>query len=143
MKRRWIIRSIFMLPILLCIVGWEWSATHSFGMLYSHYDYFFCCNTYWGCVSATYQRFDLTSQPGAWDFAINSTDHHFLWASANFTHQFLGFAYKVEPHLYTLVAPYWFLILVFSGVLWIVWRRTRPKPKGGAFPVEVKASGTA
>jgi len=34
--------------------------------------------------------------------------------------------------------PFWFPILIFSVVLFLVWRKTRPKIKaGGAFPVEV------
>jgi len=38
--------------------------------------------------------------------------------------------------------PFWCLTLLATVITFIVWRRTRPRPMGGAFPVEVKNSGT-
>ena len=56
---------------------------------------------------------------------------------------FLWFSFsRVGYDEFELAVPYWFLILIFSAVLFFVWRKTRPKlnPKM-AFPVEVKSQG--
>jgi hypothetical protein len=50
-KRRWFIRSIFMLPILLCIVGWGWSVGHTDEGWYCHEGYWVCCRTSSGFVN--------------------------------------------------------------------------------------------
>jgi hypothetical protein len=81
-----------------------------------------------------------------WRWSISSGD----LSPAGYTgFSLVGFQYKFESmHKYDLrgprygqwmaAVPFWFLIVVFSAVLFVVWRKTRPKidPKT-AFPVEV------
>ena len=47
-----------------------------------------------------------------------------------------GFSYRHKDGNGVCI-PYYFFILVFSGILFLVWRKTG-KRKVGAFPVEVK-----
>ena len=56
-----------------------------------------------------------------------------------------GFRYGNVPALVGImdativIMPLWFPTLLSALVLWFVWRKTRAKPIGGAFPVEVTA----
>ena len=133
MKRRWLIRSIFMLPILLCIVGWCWSAGHGGWIGYYHGAEFVGCETFWGVVRLG------TSGPGPGCCCGVDSAPEICFLLPNDPQTFLGFGYffiSPERHVYV---PYWFLILAFSAILFFVWRKTRTKPQGGAFPVEVAA----
>ena|ERR1035437_5949076 len=51
---------------------------------------------------------------------------------------FLGFAiasYPAPRRGGGLGVPFWFLTAFTTALLWLVWRKTRPKPRG--FPVEL------
>ena len=137
MKRRWFIRSLFMVPILLCIVGWGWSVTHSTWVGYHTNHYLLFAETETGGVGlrGTIIESEVTN---GWTFENNSQDERHLLNPEYISS--LGFFVRHFGSVTILVVPYWFLILVFSGLLWLVWRRTPPKPTGGAFPVEVENS---
>ena len=131
MKRRWIIRSIFMVPLLLCIVGWGWSANHGGRIAYCYGNKAITYGTEWGCFEIGYM---LRSPSDGWHCGASELAPHFLPP-----HSILGFvssSYAVMDW-HVMLLPYWFLILVFSSVLFFVWCKTQTKPKGGAFPVEV------
>ena len=137
MKRRWFIRSLFMLPILLCLIGWGWSAGYLSGVKYQGQGWRVRLAMRGGMIEVEHWRDDfgqrglhLVNWPGPLCF-WPGMGHH------------LGFGYLYGSYEKHIALPFWFLILVFSGLLWFVWRQTRPKPNGGAFPVEVKANGTA
>ena len=141
MFRRWFIRLLVLLPIVLCIIGWGWSSTHTGWIRYSYGTNTFNAN--WiGC--GTRKGF-IFFQNGidspvrfraGWHCGAESdkaTESSFVPSTG-----FYGFDHSVSLHTQFLFLPYWFLVLIFSGLLWLIWRRTRPKPKGGAFPVEVQ-----
>ena len=144
MKRRWFIRCLFMLPILLCVGGWAW------GRMYNGYVRFTHDGSWIGCVQSdgvigvgVGGRFGL---PNGWNHEVALRDglRHFWrpWPDP----AFLGFRISHHPQdmggWYCLSLPYWFLIIVFSLVLFFVWRKTRPKLNPAtAFPMEMAASG--
>jgi hypothetical protein len=71
---------------------------------------------------------------------------HRRWDFPNYVgrHNFLGFSFGWVSVFHGIRVPYWFLILVFAGVLWFVWRKTRVRPEEArGFPVEAakKAEG--
>jgi len=147
-QQRTIIRGLFMLPISLCIVGWGWSFRHNGAIWFSRYrGPYLICYTEDGYIGLKYGGRD---GPGGYPFSGGSgfdcevtTDGGFpnFWPGYG-PNRVLGFSFlKDMPSQIKATVPYWFLILIFSGVLWIVWRKTRPKPKGGAFPVVVEKGG--
>ena len=144
MKRRWFIRCCFMLPIMLCVGGWGWSALYWSGIDYNNngcgFD-FYLTN---GTVQMSFARSGQNSFRNGWSVEAIPQDACF-WPSDNtLYHYFLGFSFNHNvdrPNkadwIYDLCVPFWFLILVLSAVLFFVWRKTRLPVKGRAFPVEV------
>ncbi len=146
---RWVIHGVFIFLILLCAGGWVES--------YGHVDYFGWCRDRYA--------YDISSRAGSmtllysvtlayitdardpvgwrWDRAPIMPENRSLFRQD--PRVFCGFGYgHAEGALSDerwVAVPYYFLILVFSGVLLIVWRKTRPRKVGGAFPVEVKPGG--
>ena len=66
-----------------------------------------------------------------------------IWPDCRGVGNFLGFRYfhisDWTGNWHVLKAPWWFLILVFSAILYVVWRKTRPRGTGRAFPVTLTA----
>ena len=54
MKRRWFIRILFMLPVLLCVVGWGWSGTHDTSVAYRYGGRDVCLGTWKGILSISW-----------------------------------------------------------------------------------------
>ena len=138
MKRRWLIRTIFMLPILLCIVGWGWSTTQEGWITYNCADHRVICYTSWGTVGVETSSNHTWTMRDGWQCEVMALDKIRLLP----TNGFLGFDYcygesRSEIYRNYIEVSYWFLIVVFSLALLYVWRKTRPKPNPAtAFPVE-------
>ena len=147
MFRRWLIRSLFMLPILLCMAGWVWGATH-FTYLTYHND------GRWIAFSPSYGAIMVDGVGGkrasgmfcGWRGENIPISAHF-WGQTKSENPdytaFLGFRFSLRdayggsgPHF---SIPYWFLIVAFSIILLLAWRKTRPalNPKS-AFPVDIR-----
>ena len=149
MKRRWFIRIVFMLPILLCLAGWGWSGTHHGVIAYRHNGRNVVgCDSFSGIVIVNYGWYGEARYNG-WYYEVNSTaTAHFWPKDAPHFQYVLGFGFRqlevtkvgdgTVTYIYDLAVPFWFFIVVFSAVLFFVWRKTRPKinPKS-AFPVEL------
>jgi len=146
MKRRWFIRALFMLPLLLCILGWSWSAKHYGCIQYAYAGRLF------GCISASgVVNLEIGTDKGrydGWDWEFSSGDHPSqYWPPDPNFNAFLPFSIETDTlvggagpvgKVYYLIFPYWFLILIFSVILFFVRRKTRPKRNTGmAFPIEV------
>jgi len=152
MLQRWIIRSMFMLPILFCVGGWGWNGIHSGWVSYSsHNGDWIECATRAGLVGVGWgSHIKMNVYNEGWRCVVkDATGDRFWPRDTPERHFFLGFDF----HHYVdagdqksfLYAPYWFFILGFSVILYFVWQKTRPKPNPRkAFPVEVgKASGSS
>ena len=139
MVKRWLIRGVFMLPILLCAGGWVES--------YGHWDQLSyqgsrggAFSSVGGVVSVGYIAID--AQSSGWQFSRASLPPISRRILDRRNGLFLGFAYghsaAVDYEAYWAYIPYYFPLLLFSGVLLIVWRKTRARQAGGAFPVDMK-----
>jgi hypothetical protein len=139
MLRRWLIRALFILPILLCVVGWVWSGTHFSWTKYSHEGSYVACTASRGVICV---KFDGRGTSNGWACGVDSRDAHFWPVDYPDSRSYLGFRFacfdEMARYDYLFAVPFWFLIIVSSAVLFFVWRKTRPKinPKT-AFPVEV------
>ena len=139
--KRWLIRSVFMLPLLLCVVGWGWSGSQRTWIDYCPHDRVVDCDSLWGVVGVQWGT--LTGQPDWWVYGTTETSNAQFWPTYRSVDSFLGFRYfharTTTRSTTRLQAPLWFLIIVFSAILYVVWRKTRPRGTGRAFPVELTA----
>ncbi len=131
-----------MVPILLCLGAWGWSRSHRTGIEYGHHDRFAGCVSVWGTVDVQWGTTYRPLPDGLWCYASPEPISHF-WPVDSMFDSILGFAYshtstRLDTY-YLLGVPWWFLILVFSAILYLVWRKTRPRRTGRAFPVELTA----
>ena len=139
MKRRWFIRILFMLPILLCVVWWAWGGLNFSFVSYCHGGHRVGCSPSSGVVTV---HFGWDGRmPDGWHCRVVPIERDRFWPESRPNFRFyLGFGIgRVADGMMSLdmlSVPYWFLIIGSSVVLLIVWRKTRPKlnPRT-AFPV--------
>ena len=135
MIKRWLIRGIFILPTLFIAFGWLWSVTHSTDFILAKH---FTCGSWWGVIDLSYlPEFDLDP---VLSHSPNGEGQYFPdtptpMEARQFMH--LGFGYSHFPHgfngnQYQFSMPYWFFALIFGGLLWVAWRKTRPVPAPAA-----------
>jgi hypothetical protein len=130
MFRPWLIRSLFTLPILLCLAGWGWGAGRYSFVRYVHDGAFVGASPSFAAV--TVDVVWASSEPDGWDWDDSPSSRSRLWPPGNpELPSFLGFGFGFGAHGYALAfsVPDWFLILILSGVLFLVWRKTRPNPQ--------------
>ena len=143
MTRRWIIRSIFTLPLLLCLAGWGWSVDHDAwfgGRSTTHYIF---VGTYGGRIFINAGR-------------DSSAPAHFFAESLPRPREFWPTYGKIHPHLLgfdtyhdstpsmdyrVLGMAYWALLILAGVLMFFAWRQTRLTRK--AFQVEVVAPTAA
>jgi hypothetical protein len=139
MRRRWIIRTLFLLPILLCLAGWGWGAGRYSFVRYVYDGVLVGASPSFAAVTVDVAW--ASSEPDGWDWDDSPSARSRLWPPGNpELLSFLGFGVGLGAHGYALAIsiPDWFLILVFSSLLFLVWRKTRPNPHPQtAFPIEI------
>jgi hypothetical protein len=139
MFRRWLIRGLVLALLALCVVALVGSYRHPCAIgrhgiheLWLHIRYgSIVFNEYveplagsirWECV-------DVYADHQSERMDYLSREYHFA-----------GFAYEgrnaVTGPFLLICIPLWFPTLLCTLLLWFVWRKTRAKPAGGAFPVE-------
>jgi hypothetical protein len=137
-KKRWLIRSIFIGLLTLCVGTWVGSYWQGIGIDYG----------------GTERNLGLTGADGEAVLAAEDNDpfgsvlgwhfYRFNRAARSGTgyeyaqYRLLGFGFEkvVRPTCWFVWVPLWFPILLFALLLWFVWRKTKAKPVGRAFPVE-------
>ena len=134
MKKRWILRGMFIALLALCLGAWGVSYWRDCKITYFS-DQIYSCSIETGRLSI--QRFDIGvrfNHTLSWhSFPPSSSDGYDT--SVHTIFHFLGFAVFRMPAGMSVTIPFWFLTLLATLLLWLVWRKTRPKLKGGAFPV--------
>jgi len=134
MKLRWLIRTFAIALLTLCLSLWAWSYFYSFSVRYK---------SCWveTCMGGVHMGFgDMSRFSPGWRFQYDR-DVYSLGELVG-SRSFLGFAclWQEYAHIGTvsvLVIPFWFSSLLSAGLLWFVWRQTRPKSTGRGFPVEI------
>ena len=140
MSRRWLIRYVFMLPLLLCVVGWAWSGTHVGWVRCIRGGHWLECYTASGAIFVD----TGWGNPAAngWLCGIRVTPAVSFWPGSKLPFaSFLGFSLNYGAwegqHYFRCGVPYWILISLFALALFFFWRNPKQKKPGGAFPVEV------
>ena len=136
MNRRWLIRILFMLPILLCAATWLWSGTHKGQISYTHGGVGGGFGTSRGVLGMAFGT--ATRLPDGWDGRAGR--HSPKYFPRYEPGSFLGFAaeYDRDSTTFVVYMPCAFPLVVFSGLLFSVWRKTRPKANpNSAFPVVI------
>ena len=145
MIRRWLIRSFFIAFVVICVGAWVGSTLYDDGLSWGSRGRLWRCE---GGVGSSGGRCSLAVTWGefgggsrGWSFLhqchkgpishLNGVDYTF----AGFRLQYSTVGYS----MYEAEIPFWFLTLVCACLLWFVWRKTKPKPLGGAFPIEPSA----
>ena len=140
MIRRWLIRSLFMLTVLQCMAGWLWSTNHCFLIYRRHGNILIIFGMQWGRIFLIHGQ-DPMPGPVGWHWGVEQLGRHWDFDSIVGYYNFLGFSFGWLSDYVGIDVPYWFLILVFAGVLWFVWRKSRGRPETQrGFPVEPAAA---
>ena len=142
MFRRRLIRALFLLPILLCLAGWVWSATHSSFISYAHDERWMVLELRNGGVSMNWAWNDARAPRNGWDSDVLLQAHPRYWPAQS--PYLFGFHIDrvADPlgYQYVLAVPFWFPLLLSCALSFLTYRKTRPKPQPqSAFPVEVRA----
>ena len=137
MFRRWLLRILFLLPILLCLLGWTISGRYCCVLTYNP-----DAQNNYGVATSGGQVL-LFCDHGRWlrgwsYFASPQSLNFFIPILSPDYRRYFGFGTYFGADESGFAGPYWFLILFFSAPLYFVWRKTRPQPNPRtAFPVEV------
>lgn len=145
MLRRWIIRSLSLTLVLFVLTAWVASYWDTATLV--HY-------TPMGPDGSGQNGF-LVIRTGHISFLregpLLSADWHAGLTSNTFTHwwvpqfldyyfadakyRFLGFYFDIGITQFVSL-PLWFPTLLSAGLLWLIWRKTKPNPPGRAFPID-------
>ena len=153
MKRRWIIRGIFIALLTLSVGGWVTSARYSCNAQFWHGNCGIGAGATQGAVGFYFIQQDGSIAVKRLHYTCHRRPDIRFWPKyslAGPTHpsgeesfySLLGFAggHRVHQPLesWSFSLPYWFLTLLSAAALWFAWLRTRPDldPRT-AFPIEV------
>ena len=141
MVRRWLIRSLFLLP-LVCVVGvWMTSYWQVASITRNSDGRRWHLAIVWGeCEGQlapveynevrTWKWFNQPVQNGD-GIGLNSQMEPYGFAGFGFTRYQASWGVFWDVKI-----PLWFPTLLSTLLLWFVWRKTRPRLEGRAFPVE-------
>ena len=118
--KRWIIRSFFIVLLLVSVGVWVWSVD--------------CCqivkycgpNNIWG-IECCWGEIHIGWEKNCWDLRG--------WEICTETAQ--DDSYPAFEEFGQICIPFWFPIPC-AALLWLVWRMTRPKAERRGFPVVLK-----
>jgi len=151
MTRRWLIRCLFLLPMVLSVAGWGSSYVYSLSTSWfdGQYHKSMCTLSNWaleiygGQILVTW---DWASDERTWRFAVDRlVSDELAGMKAYLDDQgvgFLGFRkgrFTNAHGQWFVSVPFWAPTILSGLALTAVWRRTRSHRPTGAFPVEVKA----
>jgi len=139
MLRRWLIRVPCLLALAF-VVG-VWVASYFGALVVASYPGGRIC---WaGFAQGLVQIDEQWNRPAPTDFVRFNFYHHQTAEDLYFDPTTLGFYLGQESGMtdtFALGFPLWLPALLLAGLNWFVWRKTRAKRVGGAFPVEVSAA---
>jgi hypothetical protein len=137
MVRRWIIRSLALLLLTLCVGAWVGSYWRGIDIRRCWKDVDIVGLDY-GRIS--YAHFYIIPSDPGWHFVLQSSNSNVweVWDSTPGLHG-LGFCHFTTDRMYAVTIPLWFPTLLSAALLWLVWRKTKPRTMGQGFPVEPTA----
>jgi hypothetical protein len=139
MVRRWVIRGVATVLLTLCVGAWVGSYMRSIPIYDDGRGYIACLDG---------GEFDfgwLDQRPSARNGWVPNPDRNsqeaFIQVVKPSEYHFVIGTVYCDATSYSLTVPLWFPTLLSSLLLWLVWRKTRPKYGGRGFPVEVAGKG--
>jgi hypothetical protein len=144
MFRRWLIRGLALTLLTLCVMAWVGSYFWKIGV------------EHWGAIDF----WELLVNRGHLELHVVrhlAPNSHIWWRWIHYdassywyefgsgsNYDFLGFYLGYGPSPGTagamaVLIPLWFPIFLSALLLWLVWRKTRPKYNGKGFPIESTA----
>ena len=135
MIKRWLFRSFFIGLLVLCVGAWVISRwwTSEFTYLGTSYDGATLAD---GRIGFGQNHSPSTFRTG-WhqDFRPNVRGY---WSVSDLSPNLhgLGFSCYHDSGRWDIIIPLWLPTLLLAGLNWFVWRKTKPKPVGRAFPIE-------
>jgi hypothetical protein len=143
MFRRWLIRSLALTLLTLCVLAWVGTYWMGAGVTYrgkKEYELGVLNGIIYGGNLGAISPWKLPQGVHVYrlrhlaGFALGAEDKDF---------EFLKFWCLINPLGVEVGIPLYFPTLLSAILLWFAWRKTRAKPSGGAFPVEVAAKTEA
>ncbi len=147
MLKRWLLRGLFLLPVVLCLAGWGWSGWYEGWVGYTRSHRTIGFGTAEGTVSLGAGR--RIGYNDGYAAAVDRSEAVRFWPTPDPDDIcFLGFRWWHDSYsdfsggagtAYSLTIPYWFPLLASALLFLLVWRKTRRRlsPATG-FPVEVR-----
>jgi hypothetical protein len=134
MIRRWILRGLAVALLAVCVAAWVGSYWRIIGVGWYFGRDYYLTGMEWGRIAFRYEPSPEFVAPGGMLFQ-RAEDIWQRWDLRR-PHHWLGFSYGTCSGLEVSI-PFWFCSLLLGALLWLLWRRTRPKSIGRGFPVEV------
>jgi hypothetical protein len=141
MIRRWIIRGLAVALLMMCVVAWGGSYFRWVQVGFVNDGHYWAGNVHYGEMFFDDEMM-FNAGPG-WYWIHELREADVVMAKALHSavkSDFLGFAYRSGSPFASIgivIVPLWFVTLMAGVVVWVVWRKTRPKFSGKGFPVEV------
>jgi hypothetical protein len=142
MLRRWIIRGIAIAVLTLCVAAWVGSYFRWVAVCYGRDTH-----SWWlrqACGKLFFNdQYRPPGYPNEWYMqygrcdAYNRDQTRGIYEKS--AYHLMGFAWEPPASRELsqwIMIPLWFPTTLSAGLLWPVWRKTRPKYKGKGFPVE-------
>jgi hypothetical protein len=149
MLKRWIIRSLCIALLTLCATVWVGSYWQALHLARAINGRVLCLSISTGVICIF-----RTDSTGGWtdgwlSYMASPNKREVDWTSDCYgraRYRLAGFA--IDPLLSPvaeglglwLTIPLWFPTTLSAGLLWLVWRKTRPKYTGKGFPVEANVT---
>ena len=133
MKKRWLIRSLFLLPLLCVVAVWVGSCFGRIDVEMAVGSRGLGLSSVQGLLSVQELPFRISRSHLDFKRGANAD----LWWRDHPTGLHIGRIFDIPGSL-VLIFPLWLPTLLLLGLLWFVWRKTRTKVAGRAFPVEPK-----
>ena len=135
MLRRWLIRSLFLLPLAFFVATWITSYCGAVAVYVTRFHHTWGLGAFQGEIDG----FRLAPS-GTSGFAIYPKMTLVTWNSGASRWHFALGTHPMVSSAFIIAAPLWLPTLLLAAVSLLVWRRTRPKPTARAFPIEPSAA---
>jgi hypothetical protein len=144
MFRRWLIRSLALTLLTLCVVVWVgsyrwyfvWKRDYIRGGGYCGRD---SIEINFGQLEISRILEGMAPLGTKWGIYQHGPYGPMAFDYSHSTYHFAGFAFTPTDGLQIIMVPFYFPTLLSAALLWLVWRKTKPNYNGKGFPVEPTA----